>query len=128
MDELRGAMKFLGFKSKQFSAIFTLLSGILLLGNLQFSDHNGHDASFEAAHITNKTDLEDVSELLGVVPSELEQALTSKSRFIRKELITSLLNAEAASLQRDHLMRDLYATLFAFVVETANHKLAPREA
>lgn len=125
MEELRAAMKVLGFKQKHCNAIFTLLSTILLLGNIHFSDHNGHDASFEAAHITNRSVLDDVSELLGVPSDEMEQALTTRSRFVRNELVTSLLNAEAASVQRDGLMRDLYAVLFAFVVETANHKVSP---
>jgi chitin synthase len=32
---------------------------------------------------------------------------------------------QSRASQRDHLVRDLYAILFAFVVETANHKIAP---
>ncbi|PWN53759.1 hypothetical protein IE53DRAFT_108130 [Violaceomyces palustris] len=125
MDELRAAMKVLGFKQKHTNAIFSLLSAILLLSNVQFSDHNGFDSNSEAAHITNKDVLEDAADLLGVNPEDLELALTTKSRFVRKELVTSLLGASASAAQRDGLMRDLYATLFAFVVETANHKIAP---
>ncbi|CAO1625037.1 unnamed protein product [Parajaminaea phylloscopi] len=125
MDELRSAMKSLGFKTKHVQAIFTLVSAVLLLGNVEFSDHGGHDASFEAAHVTNPHILEDAADLLGVSPEELTQTLTNRSVFVRKELVTSLLNAEGARAQRNGLMRDLYATLFAFVVETANHKLSP---
>ncbi|CAO1634865.1 unnamed protein product [Sympodiomycopsis kandeliae] len=125
MDELRAAMKTLGFKQKHVQAIFTLVSAILMLGNIQFSDHDGHDATFESAHVTNPQILDDAADLLGVSSEDLSQALTNKSRFVRKELITSFLNAECSRAQRDNLMRDLYATLFAFVVETANHKLAP---
>ena len=125
MEELRAAMKQLGFKSRHMTSIFTLLSAILHLGNLTFNDHNGHDATFESAHITNVATLEIVADLLAVDIDLLHQSLTQKSRFIRKEVVTSFLNVQQASAQRDALMRDLYATLFAFIIETANHKVAP---
>ncbi|EPQ25956.1 uncharacterized protein PFL1_06412 [Pseudozyma flocculosa PF-1] len=122
MDELRAAMKVLGFKQKQVNGIFTILSAILLLGNLEFGQP--HEAA-EASHVTNRAVLDDVADLLGVPAEDLELALTSKSRFVRRELVNSFLGPEASAAQRDSLMRDLYATLFAFVVETANHKIAP---
>jgi chitin synthase len=49
------------------------------------------------------------------------------TNYVRKELYTSLLNAEQSAAQRDHLVQDLYAILFAFVVETTNHKIAPND-
>lgn len=125
MEELRSAMKVLGFKQKHVQAIFTLLSAILLLGNVEFTDRIGYDDNAEAAQVVNPHILEDAADLLGLVPEELTQALTNRSLFVRKELISSVLTAQGAQNQRDGLMRDLYATLFAFVVETANHKLSP---
>lgn len=63
--------------------------------------------------------------MLGVSSEDLAQALTNKTSYVRKELYTIILNPEQSAAQRDYLVRDLYAILFAFVVETANHKLAP---
>lgn len=40
-------------------------------------------------------------------------------------MTASILRAEGADQQRDSLMAALYSILFAFVVETANHKLFP---
>lgn len=122
MSELRAAMQTLGFRPKHTSAIFSLLVAILLLGNLQFRDGDAHDVS---AYIFNTQVLEHVSRLLGVAPEDLSQTLTYKTSYVRKELYTVLLNAEQSSAQRDHLVRDLYAILFAFVVETGNHRVAP---
>ncbi|TFK63456.1 glycosyltransferase family 2 protein [Pluteus cervinus] len=122
MSELRASMKVLGFKPKHISAIFNLLVVVLLLGNLQFRDGDAHDVS---AYVFNTQVLEQVARLLGVSVEDLGQALTNKTSYVRKELYTVLLNAEQSSRQRDHLVRDLYAILFAFVVETANHRLAP---
>ncbi|KAL9934758.1 hypothetical protein V8E36_006533 [Tilletia maclaganii] len=126
MDELRASMKILGFKQKHIASIFSLLSAILLLGNIEFADPGARaDLDSEAAHVSNRAALEDAAELLGVDIDTLEQALTTRTRFVRKELVCTYLKADAAAGQRDNLVRDLYATLFAFVVETANHKIAP---
>ncbi|KAG1739324.1 glycosyltransferase family 2 protein [Suillus lakei] len=113
MDDLRDAFKTLGFKSKHVSSILSVLAAILLLGNLEFGEADAQDVSAYAA------------KLLGVSPEELSDTLTCKTSYVRKELYTVLLNVQQSAAQRDQLVRDLYAILFAFVVETANFKLAP---
>jgi chitin synthase len=122
MEDLRAAMRTLGFKSKHMTAIFGLLVAILLLGNLQFGEADARDVS---AYIINNQVLDHAARLLGVSSEDLSQTLTNKTSYVRKELYTSLLSAEQSAAQRDHLVRDLYAILFAYVVETANHKIAP---
>ncbi|KAG1751279.1 glycosyltransferase family 2 protein [Suillus paluster] len=122
MDELRDALKTLGFKSKHVSSIFSVLAAILLLGNLEFGEADAQDVS---AYILNVPVLQQAAKLLGVSPEELSDTLTYKTSYVRKELYTVLLNVQQSAAQRDQLVRDLYAILFAFVVETANFKLAP---
>ncbi|KAM6496484.1 glycosyltransferase family 2 protein [Amanita muscaria] len=122
MSELRVAMKTLGFKQKHTSAIFSLLVALLLLGNLTFRDGDAHDS---AAVITNPQVLEQAARLLGVLPEDLAQTLTTKTNYVKKELYTVLLNAGQSAAQRDRNVRDLYAILFAFVVENVNQRLAP---
>lgn len=122
MDELRDAMKLLGFKPKHLSSIFGLLVAILLLGNLQFGEADARDVS---AYVANPLVLDQVSRLLGVPAEELSEVLTNKTSYVRKELYTVMMNAQQSGTQRDQLAKDLYAILFAFVTETANHKIAP---
>ncbi|KAK7037679.1 hypothetical protein VNI00_010904 [Paramarasmius palmivorus] len=122
MGELRAAMRTLGFKPKATQSIFTLLIAILLLGNIHFVDGDMHDTS---AYVANTQVLDQVARLLGVASEDLSQVLTNKTSYVRKELYTVLLNAQQSAAQRDSFVRDLYAILFAFVVETANHRLAP---
>ena len=122
MEEVRVAMRALGFKPKHLSSIFTILVAILLLSNLQFTEADAKDVSASVATVHV---LEHVARLLGVASEDLAQALTNKTSYVRKELCTVLLNVEQSAIQRDSLMRDLYAILFAYVVETANHKIAP---
>jgi len=122
MEDVRVAMRTLGFKPKHLSSIFTILVAILLLSNIQFTEADARDVS---ASVANIPVLAHVARLLGVAPDDLAQALTNKTNYVRKELYTVLLNVEQSAIQRDSLMRDLYAILFAYVVETANHKVAP---
>ena len=122
MEEVRVAMRTLGFKPKHLSSIFTILVAILLLSNIQFTEADAKDVS---ASVANPAVLEHVAHLLGVAPDDLAQALTNKTNYVRKEVYTVFLSVEQSAIQRDSLMRDLYAILFAYVVETANHKIAP---
>ncbi|KAF8589601.1 glycosyltransferase family 2 protein [Ramaria rubella] len=126
MDELRSAMRTLGFKPKHNMAIFQLLITILVLGNLQFIDTDSRRGE-EPATVSNPMVLDHAAHLLGVPSEDLQHVLTNRSNYVRKELYSVLLSAEQAARQRDGLVRDLYAILFAFVVETANHKIAPAQ-
>lgn len=127
LDELRVAMANLGFKAKHVQSIFSLLTTILLLGNLTFVDHGAHEVSYESATIENRALLGEIAHHLGVSPEDLEQALTNQTQYVKKDLCSVFLNAAGAAAQRDSLVRNLYSILFAFVVETANRKFAPAE-
>lgn len=122
MDDLRDTLKTLSFKSKHISSIFSVLAAILSLGNIQFGEADARDVS---AHVVNMPVLEQAAKLLGVSAEGLAETLTFKTTYVRKELLTVLLNAKQSAAQRDQFVQDLYAILFAFVVETANYKLAP---
>ncbi|KAL8293707.1 hypothetical protein RQP46_000408 [Phenoliferia psychrophenolica] len=123
-EDLRAALKVLGFKPRHVSSIFRLLSAILLLGNLQF-EHAEDIRQSESAYIVNRDVLDRAAELLGIDPTDLERGLTNRVRWVRKEMTEILLKSEGAQQQRDELMASLYSILFAFVVETANHKVFP---
>ncbi|KAF8312672.1 chitin synthase [Clavulina sp. PMI_390] len=125
MEDLRTSMKILGFKPKHMQSIFSLLVAILLLTNIQFADYGTKEIKYESAHLLNPHILERVSHLLGVSSEALEQALTNKTTYARREVLSAVLPGPGAALQRDHLVQDLYSILFAFVVETANHRVAP---
>ena len=122
MDQLREDMKALGFKPKHMTSIFSLLVAILLLSNLQFAEGDARDVP---AYVTNMPVLDHIASLLGISSDDLAQTLTNKTSYVRKELYTVLMNADQSSSQRHHFARDLYAILFAFVVETANHRISP---
>jgi len=130
LGELRAAFASLGFKAKHVRSIFTLLTAILLLSNLTFTDNQGSGSlgmtsMDERARVADRQVLVEVSAHLGVAPDDLEAVLVNRTKWVRRDLCSMFLDAQGASDQRDSLMRDLYAILFTFVVEMANKRLAP---
>jgi chitin synthase len=122
MADLRAAYRALAFKPKHVAGLTAVLAAVLELGNVSFGDGDYKDAS---AHVANPLVLDRVAALLGVDPADLATVLTNKTTYVRKELYTVLLDAKGSAAQRDQVTRDLYAILFAFVVEHANARVAP---
>lgn len=130
LGELRAAFASLGFKAKHVRSIFSVLTAILVMSNITFQDDK-QDGSLgmvsyeERTQVVERGLLYEVAGHLGVNAEELEAVLTNRTKWVSHDLASVFLDAENASRQRDSLMRDLYAILFAFVVEMANKKLAP---
>ena len=78
-------MQTLRLKPKHLTSIFTLLSVILLLSNIQFveADVRGMLASVANVHI-----LEHVAQLLGMLPNDLAQMLMNQTNYIHKKTYT----------------------------------------
>ena len=83
----------------------------------------------EQAYVVNRQVLMKAAAHLGVGPYDLEAVLVNRTKWVRRDLYSMLLDAQGASDQRDSLMRDLYAILVTFVEEMANKHLAsPNDA
>ncbi|KAF5334215.1 hypothetical protein D9611_014324 [Ephemerocybe angulata] len=130
LGELRAALASMGFKPKHLQSIFTILSVVLLMSNLQFGFENGEAGacatSDSSAYVENRELVEQVARLLGLDGvDDFIAVLTTRTRYVRKELVSIILDKEGAEAQRDRCVRDLYAILFAYIVETCNHRMAP---
>ncbi|KAI7898908.1 chitin synthase [Cokeromyces recurvatus] len=123
--DLKSALKICGFKTKTVTQIFQLLSAILHLGNLQFTENTNimAAAAQEACVVKNRDILDIVAIMLGVAPQKLETSLTYKLKLIGKEVCTLFLNPQAAAKQRDDLASILYNLLFLWIVESINRKI-----
>lgn len=130
LGELRAAFASLGLKPKHVRSIFSVLVAILVLSNITFTDNRqagslGMTSFEERTQVVELDLLDEVSVHLGVNPEELVEVLTNRTKWVSHDLASVFLDAEGAANQRDSLMRDLYAILFAFVLEMANKRLAP---
>ena len=130
LGELRAALASLGFKAKHVRSIFTVLTAILLLSNLTFTDNReagslGVSSIDESAAVGDHQVLTQAAAQLGVPPDQLENVLVNRTKWVSRDLCSMLLDSAGAERQRNSLMRDLYAILFAFVVEMVNKRLCP---
>ncbi|GJJ76042.1 chitin synthase [Entomortierella parvispora] len=129
-DHLKSCMTACGFKPRQMQSMWRLLAAILHLGNVQFTDPaaaSKQTSLQEAAIVKNPDVLELISDILGVPGDKLLAALTYKSKLIRRDLCTVVLNAQGSSAHRDLLARTLYTALFGYLVEQINKSLCHAE-
>ncbi|TIA79056.1 hypothetical protein E3P89_03500 [Wallemia ichthyophaga] len=110
----------LGFRQKHINSIWSVIVAILTLSNIEFIDTESRDSS---ATVLSTHELQLVAHLLGIEPDELEVLLVNRSFYVKKDISTHLLDSAGAVRQRDHLIQDLYAILFTYIIESGNHKL-----
>ncbi|TFK52854.1 glycosyltransferase family 2 protein [Heliocybe sulcata] len=120
-EQLKMAMKNVGLSKRHVAQTCQLIAAILHLGNLEFTidRHRNEDA----AVVRNTDILAIVADFLGVQPAALENALSYKTKLVRKELCTVFLDPDGASDNRDDLAKTLYSLLFAWLNEHINQKL-----
>ncbi|PPQ68466.1 hypothetical protein CVT24_005563 [Panaeolus cyanescens] len=120
-DQLKIALKTIGFSKRHVAQTCQLVAAILHLGNLEFiiDRHRNEDA----AVVRNTDVLEIVSDFLGIQPAALEAALSYRTKLVKKELCTVFLDPDGASDNRDDLAKTLYSLLFAWLNEHINQRL-----
>ena len=64
-----------------------------------------------------------VVDFLGVQPSALENALSYRTKMVKKELCTVFLDPDGASDNHDDLAKTLYSLLFTWLNEHINQHL-----
>jgi len=120
-DQLKIALKTIGFSKRHVAQTCQLVAAILHLGNLEFIIDKVRNE--DAAVVRNTDVLDLVSDFLGVHPSALESALSYKTKLVKKELCTVFLDPDGASDNRDDLAKTLYSLLFAWLNEHINQRL-----
>ncbi|KAM5264416.1 unconventional myosin-X [Ctenodactylus gundi] len=108
------------FSSEEVREVLRLLAGILHLGNVEFVTAGGAQVSF-------KTALGRSAELLGLDPTQLTDALTQRSMFLRGEEILTPLSVQQAVDSRDSLAMALYARCFEWVIKKINSRIKGRD-
>lgn len=117
----RAAMNILGITPEEQDDTFTVLSSILHLSRLQFSEN----ANDESAYVKNRDVLIIISELLQIDIDLLEKVLITKKIIIMNNAIMKKLNKDGASDARDALMKALYVNTFDWLIRKINEKIAP---
>jgi len=112
-DQLKMALKNVGFSKRNVAQTCQLVAAILHLGISSFTIDRSRNE--DAAVVRNTDALALVAEFLGVTASALETGLSYRTKMVRKELCTVFLDPDGASDNRDDLAKTLYSLLFAWV-------------
>ncbi|KIO30131.1 glycosyltransferase family 2 protein [Tulasnella calospora MUT 4182] len=120
-EQLKHALKMVGFSKRHVAQTCQLVAAILHLGNLDFMIDRKRNE--DAAVVRNTEVLDLVAEFLGVAPGQLESTLSYRTKLVKKELCTVFLDPEGASDNRDDLAKSLYSLLFAWLNEHINQRL-----
>ena len=119
------SMRELGWDETRIIDVFKIVSGMIHLGEVEFSDEAGNDV---AAVVENgkwgENLLVDSAKLIGVDSQRLSKSLLQKVMEARGERITMHLNIEQAKSARDALLKKIYHSLFLFVVRMVNLRIA----
>ncbi|GBE89193.1 hypothetical protein SCP_1502010 [Sparassis crispa] len=121
LDQLKVALKNVGFSKRHVAQKCQLVAAILHLGNLEF--HTDRSRNEDAAVVGNTDVLDIVADFLDVQPEALEAALSYRTKMGKKELCTIFLDPDGASDNRDELVKPLYSLLFAWLNEHVNQRL-----
>lgn len=120
-NRLKQAFKHVGLSKRHVASICQVLAAILHLGNVEF--YQDKHRTQDSASVRNPEVLELVSGFLGIQTKALEEVLTYKTKMIKNEVCTILLDADGAASNRDDLAKSLYSLLFAWINEHLNEKL-----
>lgn len=120
---LRKSMEIVGFSSEKQHKVFSVLSAVLHLGNIEFvRKSNYHNDDFVQIRDTSVVAL--ISDLLGLKQQTLLNALTSKrTKAARGEMLHFSYKYHEAVATRDAMAKCLYASLFDWIVFRINQAL-----
>ena len=126
-DSLRTAMSVLNMGQECCDGLFSILSAILWLGNLQFKSEEGDDATGEDCRFadTDKEIVEVISELLGIECSKLEPIMLKRQINVRGSITEIPFKLHEAKDNRNGMAKALYSRLFTWVVNFINSSTNP---
>ncbi|GJQ74626.1 Myo9 [Trypoxylus dichotomus] len=126
-SRLKQSMEMVGFTAEKQRRLFSVLSAVLLLGNVEFQPRKLAYHHDEAVAVKNPEIVALISELLKVKQETLLQALTAKKAKASGEILIINYRLPEAIASRDAMAKCLYGALFDWIVLQVNHALLSKK-
>ena len=97
--------------------VYTIIAAILHLGNVTFGEENG------AAAVTSEQPLEYSALLLGIAIEDMRTTLMTKEVIANGEAVLTNLDVVEALSARDAIAKEMYSSVFTWLVERINRGL-----
>ncbi|CAJ1456735.1 unnamed protein product, partial [Effrenium voratum] len=121
-EELKDAFQSLGIDSKLQLEVFGIVAGILVMGNIEFSEAG------DAAQLVDEAPVKKASELLGVELEALKGALLKRMIKVGKDVTMANRTKPQAKAASDAMARLLYGRLFKWLIKCINTSLSDANA
>lgn len=119
--QIRSAMKVLMFADQEIAQIMQLLAALLHLGNVHFQAQEVNN--LDTCRLLNESPARQAAHLLNVQPSQLIEALTTRTIWAHGDQVVADLSAAQALDVRDALVKGIYGRLFVFIVDKINRAI-----
>jgi myosin heavy subunit len=119
-------MRSIGIDKQTQRSIFSLIAGLLHLGNILFEDD---DTDGQVGDVTeeSKVELQVASKWLGVLPDELLTCMTKQSMHVSGSTIVKIQSKSQAIDKRDSFAKSIYSMIFNWLVDKINETISSAE-
>lgn len=113
------AMQIMGLQPEDLSAIFRVVSAVLLFGNMKFKQERNSDQ----ATLPDNTDAQKVSHLLGLNVTEMTKAFLRPRLKVGRDYVTKAQTKEQVESAVEAIAKACYERMFKWLVHRLNRSL-----